>query len=119
MKAHRHVAARGGSCRPDQGLFSTGIGSERTLNAAMRSRDGQRALVYLSSQTTVLLHMDKIATKNGEGDLDQPGHRRAEGRRTSSPPGNCNGKTFPENVTQMFTVPGHWEDAVLLLEAVP
>ena len=32
--------------------------------------------------------------------------------------GNHNGKTFPEARTQTFTVPGHWEDAVLLLEAV-
>ena len=44
---------------PDQGLFATGIGSERTLNAALRARDGQRALVYLSSQTTVVLHLDR------------------------------------------------------------
>ena len=103
---------------PDQGLFSTGISSERTLNTAMRSRDGQRALVYLSSQTTVLLHMDKIATKMAKVTWINPvsGERKDGGVFAT---GNYNGRSFPENVTQMFTVPGHWEDAVLLLEAVP
>ena len=38
---------------PDQGLFATGIGSERTLNAAMRSVRETAALVYLSSQMHV------------------------------------------------------------------
>ncbi len=103
---------------PDQGLFSTGIGSERTLNTAMRSRDGKLALAYLSSQTTVLLHMDKIATKMAKVTWINPvtGERKDAGVFAT---GNYNGKSFPENVTQMFTVPGHWEDAVLLLEAVP
>ena len=31
--------------------------------------------------------------------------------------GNLNGKSFPDGRTETFTVPGHWEDAVLLLEA--
>ena len=31
--------------------------------------------------------------------------------------GNENGKQFPESRTQTFTVPGHWEDAAMLLEA--
>ena len=104
---------------PDQGLFATGIGSERTLNAAMRSRDGQRALVYLSSQTTVLLHLDKIAAKNAQRHVDQPGNRRTEDAAGVFLTGNLNGKTFPEAVTQMFTVPAHWEDALLLLEGQP
>ncbi len=53
------------------------------------------------------------------GHVDQPGDRREAGRRDVSATGNLNGKTFPESKTQMFTVPGHWEDAVLLLEAAP
>ncbi len=100
---------------PDQGLFATGTGSERAVNTAMRSRDGQRALIYLSSQTTVLLHMDKIAAKNARVTWINPvtGERKPAGVFLT---GNLNGKTFPEAVTQMFTVPAHWEDAVLLLE---
>lgn len=102
---------------PDQGLFATGISSERTLNAALRSRDGQRALAYLSSQTTVLLHLDKIASKNVQVTWINPvtGERNDAGTYLT---GNLNGKTFPESRTQVFTVPGHWEDALLLLEAV-
>lgn len=102
---------------PDQGLFATGIGSERTLNAALRARDGQRALVYLSSQTTVVLHLDKIATKNTKVTWINTvtGETKDAGTYLT---GNLNGKTFPEGKVQMFTVPGHWEDAVLLLEGV-
>jgi hypothetical protein len=102
---------------PDQGLFATGIGSERTLNTALRSRDGQRALAYLSSQTTVILHLDKIATKNVTVTWISPvtGEKQDAGTYLT---GNLNGKTFPESKTQMFAVPGHWEDALLLLEGV-
>jgi len=27
-----------------------------------------------------------------------------------------NGKNFPDNRTELFSTPGHWEDAILLLE---
>ena len=79
---------------PDQGLFATGIGSERTLNTALRSRDGQRALAYLSSQTTVLLHLDKIAAKNVQVTWISPvtGEKKDAGTYLT---GNLNGKTFP------------------------
>jgi len=103
---------------PDQGLFATGIGSERTLNAALRSVRGDRALVYLSSQCTFTLHLDKILTKSVRVTWISPttGERRDAGTYLT---GNLNGKTFPEGRTQAFTVPGHWEDAVLLLESAP
>jgi hypothetical protein len=101
---------------PDQGMFATGVGSERTLNAALRSYRGDRALVYLSSQCTVILHLDKIASKSARVTWIHPstGERRDAGTFLT---GNLNGKVFPEGKTQSFTVPGHWEDAVLLLEA--
>jgi hypothetical protein len=103
---------------PDQGLFATGIGSERTLNAAMRSVRGDRALVYLSSQCTFTLHLDQILSKSVRVTWISPttGERREAGTYLT---GNLNGKTFPEARTQAFTVPGHWEDAVMLLESAP
>ena len=103
---------------PDQGLFATGVGSERTLNAAMRSVRGDRALVYVSSQCTFTLHLDKIQSKNVRVTWISPttGERREAGTYLT---GNFNGKTFPESRKEAFTVPGHWEDAVLLLESAP
>jgi hypothetical protein len=100
---------------PDQGLFATGIGSERTLNTALRSRRGDRALVYLSSQSTVVLHLDKIAAKSTRVTWINPvsGEKKDAGTFLT---GNYNGEGFPEMRTQMFAVPGHWEDAVLLRE---
>jgi hypothetical protein len=103
---------------PDQGLFATGTGSERTLNTAMRSVRGDRALVYVSSPCTFWLHLDKIASKSARATWISPttGERREAGTYET---GNLNGKTFPEAKTAAFTVPGFWEDAVLLLEAAP
>jgi hypothetical protein len=43
------------------------------------------------------------------------GERRVAGTYRT---GNLNGRTFPDGQTQFFTTPGHWEDAVLLLEGV-
>lgn len=101
---------------PDQGIFATGVGSERTLNAALRSYRGDGALLYLSSQCTFTLHLDKIASKDARATWINPatGERRHAGAFRT---GNLNGKSFPDAETQTFTVPGHWEDAVLLLEA--
>ena len=49
---------------PAQGLFATGVSSERTFNTALRSYQGDRALAYLSSQCTFTVHLDQIAAKN-------------------------------------------------------
>ena len=100
----------------DQGIFATGVGSERTLNAALRSYRGDRVLVYLPSQCTVVLHLDKIAAKEARVTWINPvtGERRPAGTFRT---GNLNGKSFPDGQTQSFTVPGHWEDALLLLES--
>ncbi len=43
------------------------------------------------------------------------GERRDAGTHLT---GNLNGQVFPEARTQYFSTPGHWEDALLLLEAL-
>ncbi len=100
---------------PDQGVFASGAGSERTLNTAMRSLNGDRVLVYLSSQCTVFLRLDKIASRRCSATWINPAtnERRDAGTYET---GNMNGKVFPDGRTQYFTTPGHWEDAVLLIE---
>jgi hypothetical protein len=102
---------------PDQGVFATGVSSESTLNTAMRSPSGDRILIYLSSQCTAFVHLDKIAAAQAEATFINPttGERRPAGTYRT---GNLNGRTFPDGQTQFFTTPGHWEDAVLLLEGV-
>jgi hypothetical protein len=100
---------------PDQGVFATGVNSERTLNAAMRSVSGDRVLIYLSSQCTVFIHLDKIAAKTARATWINPvtGERKEAGTFVT---GNLNGKVFPEARAQYFSTPGHWEDAILLLD---
>lgn len=100
---------------PDQGIFASGVSSERTLNAGMRSISGDRVLAYLASQCTVFIHLDKIAAAKAKATWIHPstGERKPIGTFRT---GNHNGRAFPDGQTQFFTVPGHWEDAVLMLE---
>jgi hypothetical protein len=102
---------------PDQGVFATGVSSERTLNTAMRSADGSRVLVYLSSPTTVFLHLDKLEAKNAKATWISPvtGEKKDAG---SFATGNRTGSVFPGSPQQFFKTPAFWEDAVLLLEGV-
>ena len=57
---------------PDQGVFATGISSERTLNMGMRSQSGDRVVIYLSSQCTVFVHLDKIAAAQAKANWINP-----------------------------------------------
>ena len=102
---------------PDQSVFATGISSERTLNTAMRSVSGGRVLVYLSSQCTVFLHLDKIASREVRATLINPatGERKDAGSFLT---GNLNGGVFPGAQTRSFSTPEHWEDTLVLLEGV-
>ncbi|MCS7221079.1 MAG: DUF4038 domain-containing protein [Anaerolineae bacterium] len=102
---------------PDQGLFASGMSCERTLNAAVRSVDGDWAMIYLSSQCHALIHLDKIATKYVKATWVNPqdGEQRDAGIYYT---GNLTGKIFPEPKTQWFSTPGHWEDAVLILDGI-
>ena len=100
---------------PDQGLFEASIGSKRNLNAALRSVQGDRAVIYLSSQCRVFLHLDKILTKNVMVTFVNPatGERKDAGTYAT---GNLTADVFPPAQIHDFATPGHWEDAVLLLE---
>jgi hypothetical protein len=100
---------------PDQSVFAAGVGSEKTLNTAMRTASGDHVLIYLSSQCTVFVHLDKISGRNCTATWINPtnGARKEAGSFVT---GNLNGKIFPEGRTQHFITPGHWEDAVLLIE---
>jgi hypothetical protein len=102
---------------PDQGVFATGVGSERALNTAMRAADGSRVLVYLSSPTTVFLHLDKVEAKSAKATWISPitGEKKDAGTFAT---GNRTGSVFPASPQQFFKTPPFWEDAVLLLEGV-
>jgi hypothetical protein len=100
---------------PDQGVFASGVSSERTLNAALRASDGARVLIYLSSPTTVFLHLDKVEARTAQATWISPvtGERKDAGTHET---GNRTGSTFPQARTHFFKTPDFWEDAVLLLE---
>jgi hypothetical protein len=102
---------------PDQGLFAAGVSSERTLNAAVRGADSTWAMIYLASQCHVLIHLDRILTREAKATLVNPatGEEREAGTYAT---GNRTGSVFPRGTTQWFATPGHWEDAVLVLDGV-
>jgi len=102
---------------PDQGLFASGVSSERTMNVAMRATDSTCAMLYLASQCHVLIHLDKLLTRDVQVTWVNPrdGEQREGGAYRT---GNGLGKVFPEARAQLFSVPGHWEDAVLLLDGI-
>jgi hypothetical protein len=83
----------------------------------MRSKDGTRILIYLSSPTTVFLHLEKIEAKTAKATWISPvtGKKKDAGAFAT---GNYNGQVFPGSPTQFFKTPDFWEDAVLLLEGV-
>lgn len=102
---------------PDQGLFAAGVSCERTLNTALRSVDSDCALIYLSSQCHVLIHLDKILTRRVRATWIDPrnGEEREAGIYAT---GNQVASTFPQPASQWFSTPGHWEDAVLALDGI-
>ncbi len=103
---------------PDQGFFASGVSSERTLNTAARSVEGDKALIYLSSPCNVLLHLDKIPTRQVKVRWINP-QDGTEKEGGTFPTGNlAEGKTFPENKKQWFSTPDFWEDALLILDGV-
>jgi hypothetical protein len=100
---------------PDQGLFSSGVSSERTLNTAVRGVDSTWAMLYFASQCHALVHTDKILCRSVKCTWVNPatGEEREAGTYQT---GNNTGAVFPPPGSQWFSVPGHWEDAVLILD---
>jgi hypothetical protein len=108
---------------PDQSLFASGAGTERTLNSALRSVDNDCALIYLSSQCHVLIQMDKMLTRNVRVTLvnpqtGEPADKKHPKETRTYPTGNLTGSVFPHPTTQWFSTPAHWEDAVLILDGI-
>jgi hypothetical protein len=101
---------------PNQWVFDLGVGSEKSLNAAMRSGKGDRVLIYLSTQCTVRIPLDKIASRESKATWINPknGERIDAGTFTT---GNLNGKPFPDGKTEFFKTPDFWEDALLMFES--
>lgn len=103
---------------PDQGFFADGVSSERTLNTAVRSVDSDCAMLYLSSQCHVQLYLERILTRQVKVTWINPqtGEQRDGGTYIT---GNQNGKAFPDGfIRTPFTVPGYWEDAVIILDGM-
>ncbi len=102
---------------PDQGLINSGVSSERTLNTAVRGVDSAWGMVYLASQCSVQINLDKILNPRVKCTWVNPatGEEQDAGTYTT---GNTPGAVFPEWRRQWFAVPGFWEDAVLILDGI-
>jgi hypothetical protein len=100
---------------PEQGLFETGLGSDRTLNAAKRTLDSSCAMLYLSNPGHVLLNLDKILNQRVRATWINPqnGEQKDAGDFAT---GNRTGSIFPQGQKAWFTTPDFWEDAVLVLD---
>lgn len=100
---------------PDQSIFASGVSSERTLNAALRSIDGACAMIYLSSPCHVRLHLHKILTREVKATWVNPqnGVQQDAGIYATGAVGG-----FHQAQTQWFATPDRWEDAVLILDGI-
>lgn len=90
---------------PDQTLFAGGNVSGEILNLSARHRDGRWAMVYLGSQASFSIHMDKLAGGQVQASWIDPrtGETQTIGR-------------FATNGVQSFATSDAWEDALLILE---
>ena len=90
---------------PDQSLFASGVGSDQTLNAAMRSGRGDHAIVYLASACKAVLHLDKIAGRRVRATWVNPATGDC-GDAGAYDTGNVDGKTSCDLHPQAFSTPG-------------
>jgi hypothetical protein len=72
-------------------------------------------MIYLSSPCHVLIHLDKVATREVKATWVSPQTGEAQDAGTYAT-GNMTGSIFPHARTQWFSTPGFWEDAVLILD---
>jgi len=95
---------------PDQTVLAAGGNrAGKVLNLAARHEDGQWLMVYLGGKASFSVNMNKIANGNAVKALwidPKSGDRTLIG-------------TFPNTGQQPFSTPAGWEDALLILEAVP
>jgi hypothetical protein len=92
---------------PDPTTFVSGEGGRYRRNVAARSSDGDRIVVYLTSDRNVVLDLTRItASDTVEATWVSPvtGERTVIGR-------------YPNEGSRTFTPPTGWEDALLMLEA--
>jgi hypothetical protein len=102
---------------PDQSVFTEGGNSGRTLNTAMRSIRNDLVMIYLADQSTVFVHLDKIIAKKVKATWYHTVKDETRDAGTFET-GHFLRPVWPMPKQQHFTTPGHWEDAVLVLEAV-
>lgn len=100
---------------PDSGIITHGISEGHTRNTACRAIDRSWAMVYFASQTHMRLLMDRIAQRYAKATWVNPatGEERDGGIYET---GNfVPGAIMPLWKWEWFSVPNHWEDAVLIL----
>jgi hypothetical protein len=87
-------------------LFAEGIGSGKTINAAMRTQDCRCAMIYLSSQCQAWISVGELATQQAQATWVNPqtGDQKDAG-------------VFQRG-NHWFRTPDFWEDAILILDAV-
>lgn len=93
---------------PDQSVFANGGNTNgNILNLAARHKDSQWVIIYLGSEASFSIHMDKIAAGNMVKAFwinPETGESVEIGK-------------FRNTGTKSFSTPDEWEDALLILEA--
>jgi len=89
---------------PDQSVLAGNPGGGNKPNAAARSAAGGWILAYLPTRTTATVHMNKLASEEGEAFWIDP----KTGDRT-----RIGG--YPADGERSFATPAGWDDAVLLI----
>ena len=93
---------------PDQSIFAEGGQTQgQILNLAARHKDGKWVMVYLGSEASFSLNMNKIVAAKVSARWIDP----KTGNSTSA-------GSFSNTGTQSFSTPEGWEDAILILEAL-
>jgi Protein of unknown function (DUF4038)/Putative collagen-binding domain of a collagenase len=92
---------------PDQSVIASGAGSALTLNAAVRSSEGNSILVYLShSGSNVAINMNRFTAGSA---VRARWYNPTNGQYTTI-------GDYSNSGIQSFATPGGWQDAVLVLE---
>ena len=88
-------------------LFAESNSTRLTLNTAMRSRDCNSALLYFSTQCNALVSIGEISTPQVRATWVNPQN------------GEQQDAGIYQRDNHWFTTPDFWEDAILMLDAVP